>query len=151
MNRARCHVCGCAYADHYGADCPRPDSTDSEVTRLRLSLSRLEAKHRRYAEETNRLLTEQHAEIQRLRSTERTDVTPPLTLVVYADAALLSLLTLGLAVLDLRRYRTATHTRGDGARGAQSLIGAPADPAVELFTLTATSANVHAPLVDRSA
>ena len=53
--------------DHCSCCHPRTSTTAAEVARLRLSLSRLEAKHRRFADETNRIITEQLAEIQRLR------------------------------------------------------------------------------------
>ena len=39
----------------------------SEVVRRRTDLARLQSKHRRFAAETNRILTEQLAEIRRLR------------------------------------------------------------------------------------
>jgi hypothetical protein len=38
-----------------------------ECTRLSMALNRLQAKHRKFADETNKMLTEQHAEITHLR------------------------------------------------------------------------------------
>lgn len=51
-----------------------PDPRDAEVEELHRRLARLHAKHRKFADETNRILTEQHREIARLRAaaSERT-------------------------------------------------------------------------------
>ena len=73
MSAATCHVCGERFAAHQGVVCqPQTSTPADEVTRLRTGLARLEAKHRRFAAETNRIITEQLAEIQRLqdRSTD---------------------------------------------------------------------------------
>lgn len=46
--------------------CGHPEDV-GEVTRLLTNLARLQAQHRRFATETNRIITEQLAEIRRLR------------------------------------------------------------------------------------
>ena len=44
--------------------------------RTALELARLKAKHQRFAETTNQLITEQHQEIQRLRALVDEEPTP---------------------------------------------------------------------------
>ena len=65
MTTPCCSVCGYPFPEHSGADCsPAPH----EDTRAALELDRLRAKHRRFADVTNQMLTELHQENARLRA-----------------------------------------------------------------------------------